>query len=271
MNCLGRRNSLLPITPQRLTLIIASGALVSLALLVATRARSDQWPYRSAPAAFSLKMEMASYDRNSAGDLWQVETQAQRSDGATVTVATLYFPPHVRPRTIRVIKLPDGTWVRLVDAMSAKSTCRPKRREVAPARETSSYGRRPPDCLGHLDKLLAQTVLFGQKVDIVKTWDHGSAGQEWLAPALGCKELQWQNASLRPDGSRRIDMEGKLVSFNLGEPDARLFDPGTGYTELKPSELLRREMKAAGVPWSPELDEEADKEDYRYTAVCSTR
>jgi hypothetical protein len=111
-------------------------------------------------------------------------------------------------------------------------------------------------------------VLFGQPVDLVKTWDRGSGGEEWLAPALGCKELQWQTASLQPDGSRRIEAEGKLVSFTLGEPDARLFDLGASYAELKPSELLRREMKAAGVPWTPELAKESEKEDERYAAVC---
>jgi hypothetical protein len=119
-----------------------------------------------------------------------------------------------------------------------------------------------------LDKLLRQTVLFGQQVDVVKTWDRGSGGEEWLAPALGCKELQWQNATLQPDGSRRIEKEGKLVSFTLGEPDARFFDLGAGYAEIKPSELLRRQMKAAGVPWSAELAEESVREDQGYVAAC---
>jgi hypothetical protein len=114
-------------------------------------------------------------------------------------------------------------------------------------------------------------VLFGQQVDVVKTWDRGSGGQEWLAPALGCKELQWQNATLQPDGSRRIESEGKLVSFTLGEPDERFFDPGASYAAIKPSELLRREMKAAGVPWSPRLAEEGVKEDQGYAAGCSAR
>jgi hypothetical protein len=119
-----------------------------------------------------------------------------------------------------------------------------------------------------LDKLLGQTVLFGQQVDVVKTWDRSSGGEEWLAPALGCKELQWQKATLQPDGSRRIELEGKLVSFTLGEPDARLFDLGASYAEIKPSELRRREMKAAGVPWSPKLAEESVREDQKYAAAC---
>jgi hypothetical protein len=119
-----------------------------------------------------------------------------------------------------------------------------------------------------LDKLLGQTVLFGQQADVVKTWDRGSGGEEWLAPALGCKELQWQDATLQPDGSRRIEMEAKLVSFRPGEPDARLFDLGATYAEIKPSELLRREMKAAGVPWSAELAEESVQEDQSYVAAC---
>jgi hypothetical protein len=118
-----------------------------------------------------------------------------------------------------------------------------------------------------LDKLLGQTVLFGQQVDVVKTWDLGSGGEEWLAPGLGCKELQWQQATLQPDGSRRIELEGKLVSFTSGEPDARFFDLGASYAEIKPSELLRREMKAAGVSWSPELAEESVGEDQKYAAA----
>jgi hypothetical protein len=110
--------------------------------------------------------------------------------------------------------------------------------------------------------------LFSQPVDLVKTWDRGSGGEEWLAPALGCKELQWQNATLQPDGSRRIEKEGKLVSFTLGEPDARLFDLRGSYAEIKPSELLRREMKAAGVPWSPELAKASVQADESYAAAC---
>jgi hypothetical protein len=112
-------------------------------------------------------------------------------------------------------------------------------------------------------------VLFGQSVDVVKTWDLGSAGQRWVAPALGCKELQWQRASLQPDGSRRIEMEAKLVSFRPGEPDARLFDLGPSYAEVKlPSDLLRREMKAAGVPWSPELAQASEREDQHFAVAC---
>jgi hypothetical protein len=114
-------------------------------------------------------------------------------------------------------------------------------------------------------------VLFGQKVAIVKTWDRGSAGRKWLAPGLGCKELQWQQASLQLDGSRRIELEGKLVSFTLSEPDARLFDLGASYAEVKPSELLRREVKAGGDLWSSQLAEEGEREDFRYAAACSAK
>jgi hypothetical protein len=89
-----------------------------------------------------------------------------------------------------------------------------------------------------------------------------------VASALGCKELQWQRASLQPDGSRRIRLEGKLVSFTLGEPDARLFDLGPSYAEVKPSELLRRKMKAAGVPWIPELAEASEREDQHFAVAC---
>jgi hypothetical protein len=119
-----------------------------------------------------------------------------------------------------------------------------------------------------LDKLLGSTVLFGQQVEIVKTWDLGSAGERWWAPALGCVELQWQSANLQPDGSRRIREEGTAVSLTLGEPDERVFDLGASYDEVKPSELRRREMKAAGVPWSPELAEAGEQEDQHFAVAC---
>jgi hypothetical protein len=268
MNRLNRWNCLVCVTSHPLALIIGAGAVAWFALLVAAPARGDWywWPYQKAPAAFSLKINVTNYEQNAGGDLMQAETRAQRSDAATVIVDTMYLPRV--PRTIRVIRLPDGTWIRLVDAASAKSTCRPKHLEVAPARETLFSAPKPPNCLGPLDKLLGQTVLFGQPVDVVKTWDRGSAGERWLAPALGCLELQWQNADLQPDGSRRIRLDGKLVSFTLGEPDPRLFDSGGSYAEVKPSELLRREMKAAGVRWSPELAEASEREDQHFAVVC---
>jgi len=66
-------------------------------------------------------------------------------------------------------------------------------------------------------------------------------------------------------GSRKIREEGKLVSFSLSEPDPRLFDLGAGYAEVKPSELLRREMKAAGRAL---IAERAVEEDQKYAATC---
>jgi hypothetical protein len=271
MSRLKRQNSRGWITSHPLALIIGAGAVTWFGLLLAAPARGDWywWPHQKALAAFSLKIQVTDYERNAGGELREVETQAQRSDGATVIVDTMYFPRV--PRTIRVIRLPDGIIIKLVDAASAKFTCRLKRQAAAPVRETLLSAPKPPDCLGPLDKLLSRTVLFGQQVDVVKTWDRGSAGERWLAPALGCLELQWQSANLQPDGSRRVWLDGKLVSFTLGEPDARLFDLGTSYAEVKPSELLRREMKAAGVPWSPQLAEEGEREDYKYAAACSAR
>ena len=250
----------------RPSLFVGASAVTSLVLLGAALGRGDSWPYTRAPVPFTLKIQETDYEQDPAGNLAAVQTQAQRSDSATVTVVTRYRTPV--PRTLREIRLPDGTSVRLVDAISAKSTCRPKHREVAPVRETLYSAPRPPNCLGALDKLLGRTALFGQPVNVVGTWDLGSGGERWVAPALGCKELQWQNATLQSDGSRKIDFEGKLVSFTLGEPDVRLFDLGVSYAEIRPSELLRRQIVAAGVHWNSELAKEGVREDERYAAAC---
>lgn len=238
-------------------------------LLVVAPTHGDWWPYSTASAPFTLKLKAYYYGRAGAGVLWKVETQAQRADGATVIVDTLYYP-HMPPHSFRQVRLADGTLVRFVDAASAKFTCRPQRREGAPARATLPGAPTPPSCLGDPgDKLLGRTVLFGQQVDIVKTWDLGSGGEVWLAPALGCKRLQSQKASLQPNGSRRVEMEERLVSLRLGEPDARLFDLRPSYAEVKlPSDLLRREMKVEGVAWNPELAGAAEQEDRLFGRAC---
>lgn len=133
MGRLNRPNCLVSVTRSRLAFILGAGAATWLALLAASPARSDSywWPYQKALAAFSLKIKVTDYERRAGGELMDVETQAQRSDGATVIVDAMYFPRP--PHTIRMIRLPDGTWIRLADALSSKTTCRPKRRELAPA------------------------------------------------------------------------------------------------------------------------------------------
>jgi hypothetical protein len=67
-----------------------------------------------------------------------------------------------------------------------------------------------------LDKFLGQTVFFEEKVDLVRTRDHGSGREEWLAPDLACKEVRWQAMTLQPDGSQEIGAEGNPVNSNLG-------------------------------------------------------
>jgi len=268
MKCLDHHNWLVSITHSRLAFIIGAGAVAWFALLAASRARSDSywWPYQKALAAFSLKIEVTDYKRKAGGEVREVDTQAKRSDGTTVVIATLYLPQGP-PHTLRVIRLPDGGWIKLVDALSAKSTCRPKLLAKASARKTLSSAPKPDDCVRPLDKLLGQTELFGQRAEIVKTWDLGSGGEKWVVPGLGCMVLQWQRAELRPNGSRTIQEEGKPVSLILGEPEARLFDMGASYNEVKPSELLRLEMRAAGRPWSPLMPKET-RDDYEYDEAC---
>jgi len=261
------RNSWRSVSLHRQALIIATGGVICLALLLAAQARSDQWPYRSAPTPFCLNIKVIAYDHGPVGKLRLVQTEARRSDGLTVTIDTTY-PRHRPSLTFRVMKMPDGTRISLADSISSKSTCRPKRQDVPPSVDTSPVGGKPPCRLRHGDMLLGQTVLFGQQVELVKTWYGSREVQEWLAPALGCKLLQWRTATLQPDGSRRIENEGKLVSFALGEPDARLFDPGTSYAEVTSSEMLRRVGKAAGLPWSPEAAEEGIRDDQFQAATC---
>ena len=63
------------------------------------------------------------------------------------------------------------------------------------------------------------------------------------------------------DGSLGLITEGRAKSLRLEEPDPHLFDSGKTYTDLKPSERLRRELQSRGIPWDEEFQRQGERQD----------
>jgi len=81
----------------------------------------------------------------------------------------------------------------------------------------------------------------------------------WRVPDLACQTLTYRVDQEKGDGSWQMLTEERVVSLKLQEPDARLFDDGSGYIEVKPSEVERRLLEKAGVsqeaePWKTEKE-----------------
>jgi hypothetical protein len=94
--------------------------------------------------------------------------------------------------------------------------------------------------------LLGASVILGQRVTVLQAVIPQYRLTRWLAPALGCEDLYYK--SERVDGSSvTISAEARTSALKLGEPDAHWFDPGEGFTELKPSEAERRMLEDLNI------------------------
>jgi hypothetical protein len=114
------------------------------------------------------------------------------------------------------------------------------------------------DTLVGYGQVLSHPVAIVQRTAAdVQTW--------WRAPDLGCVTLQYRVQRKQADGSLSVTAEGRAKSLRLEEPDPRLFDQGEAYTELKPSDRLRRELRSRGIPWNEGIQRQADRDDQRYS------
>ncbi|MGH9431354.1 MAG: hypothetical protein ACRD3T_07410 [Terriglobia bacterium] len=85
-----------------------------------------------------------------------------------------------------------------------------------------------------------RVILGFDTIKSIKTFTNGEGeirGESWLAPALDCYALRSTEVLSKKDGTtRRNEMEA--TSVVTGEPDARLFEIPSGYTERSPSEVF---------------------------------
>jgi len=112
---------------------------------------------------------------------------------------------------------------------------------------------------------LSYEILFGRRVAVVKTAPANVFGTTyWRSPDLDCEALQSRVETVKA-GRVVVQTEQRAVSLELEEPEARLFDEGANYTELRPSELLRKEVEKEGLSWNADLQTQGQLEDAAYS------
>jgi hypothetical protein len=201
-------------------------------------------------APYTLRQDAYDFDDRTTGDLQGKIRRARRSDGATVDVQN--DGPLAAGIYLRTVSLPDGTQVDLAQFCECKTTWfpTPQRRMLR-----NSWELHPPasNCVYRVELLVAGgQTLPGQTVDMV-AWDSGGGKRQttWRDPALDCVNLQIRIDSKQADGTFRPHTFVKLVSIQLGEPDARLFQDQAYYSEVPPSKMQAKIASALGMTLSP--------------------
>lgn len=214
---------------------------------------------------FTLITQNYVYDSSGTRGLNSRRVVARRSDGATVT---LNFQPqdkqtgtHPRVRTITFL---DGRFWDVYDSIHAFVKWPATRERTMLQRNLLAPLK---DCLledsgEYLDKY----ETWGDvSVAVIRSLPKGSSGTTfWLAPSLGCQQLQTTYTQVRSDGSFRLVSEEKFVSIKLGEPEAALFTVPSTYASLIPSNALHEEFKHNGRPWDSQAQEMAARMDTAY-------
>ncbi len=214
---------------------------------------------------FTLERRMYDFDSSGTRGFEWRHIVARRSDGATVTSR---FQPQdketaTHPR-MRVIQFLDGHSLEIYDNIRAfVDWPAPRERTLlqsellAPSKNCflTGYGL-------YFDKY---DTLGGVRVAVIRSLPKGSSGiTRWLAPELGCEELQNTYTQVQADGSFRLVSEEKFVSLRLGEPDAAFFNVPSTYASLTPSAALHKQTVVTGGPWNSEMQAEAARMDAAY-------
>lgn len=102
----------------------------------------------------------------------------------------------------------------------------------------------------------------------MKQFPKGSSGTTWWrAPRLSCMDLQQTYTEVQADGSFKLASETKFVSVKLGAPNGAFFTVPSGYTSVKPSQVLRLLAKQIGQKWNSDLQAQAEREDAEYARL----
>jgi hypothetical protein len=237
--------------------VILSVVLGIACLALARSRRAHAESARAVATPFTLKTESYGFSNGALGEIGSSDLTARRADGTTVTVSTA-FPGKPYQRSIRVVRYLDGRQVRLVDAIAAK-TMLFSQKDVA--WRNQRLLNPSADCVfANYENLIGKDAVLGHAADVVST---SFTGTVWRAPDLGCETVQ-SREGYKHNGGFMLEAETRAISLKLGEPDPRLFDEGKSYAELKPSDLLRREMASVGIPWDDNLQQHADRDDKLY-------
>lgn len=256
------KSALIALSIFALTLLVGAGARPLRGAQHATVASAAK--RGAAVTPFTLKTQLLSFDDQSPYTGFMMQLAARRADGATVTLA--YRSGTSEEQTnFRTITYPDGRRIEVLDK-SHVVTRWPADAKVAAA-ISHRFAISKQECRQTPGEYVAGHVMLdGVSAVIVKAFPKGSAGMTWwLAPRLGCADLQDTYTEVQADGSFKLATETKLVSIKLGAPDAALFTVPSDYTNVKPSRALHLEAEDLGQKWNLDLQAQAEREDAEYS------
>jgi len=170
------------------------------------------------------------------------EIIARRGDGTTVFIEPGLTENGAQPAPAILRKLiqMDGSAVWLLDALHLKTTWPKMERQEAAmvirqvSRPLRNCGVQERKIIGHETVAGQDTIVFVEKINERREL------KIRMAPVLGCEVLRFTQTAVRSDGSSWLASESRILDFKLGEPDARLFDTGDGYTEVTETILTAR-------------------------------
>ena len=209
-----------------------------------------------------------SFEQNPQGDLYFKKVVARRADGSTAEVNQ---SGPIWSASARRVTFMSGAAIHAFDLVSSKTSIKMKPQELASLKERLTSP--PADCLYWGDaKIIDRPILFGQQFVVLqrnytnpKKPDLNQRGTRWLAPQLGCESLAWRLESRQPDGFYKLQIEERLVSLQMKEPEPAFFDPAANYEEVLPSGIMRRQFQKIGQAQSPQDQQSGARAD-KYVA-----
>ncbi len=187
-------------------------------------------------------------------------TESRRGDGATHSV---FYPAPTHPDTpnpkgeivFRRVDFTDGISAMIVEEIHAKSTVRKPKADVARQNKADFFDRTGPDCSskeGARETMEGTDTLFGYSaVRFSQLTGKDRATQEaalsrvvfWMLPDFNCVEVQdFSQVRASKTDEWKTTQGNRLTSITATEPDPALFTDWLNYDEMKPSDIVRREM-----------------------------
>ncbi len=207
---------------------------------------------------FLLQLDI--YDGN--GTVFKKSTIARNSDGTTAMMESV--GPLSAGQFARKIVYLDGRSLSIVDAIRSRTVW-----PNAPAKQVAFLRNRlsnpPKDCeVGRAGTVLRADQIMGENVSVVEAVSGEYRLTHWSAPRLGCESIYYRSEKRNPDGSYSLSAEAKPVVFVVGEPDAKYFDPGASYEDMKPSAVQTKFFQQMGLEENKGQQDRQRKLDEKY-------
>lgn len=174
------------------------------------------------------------------------ETVARTRSGARVHTGTTYGP-NGSTLNMRRIEAPDGFVAMIADSTKSKATGHRPDVTLASSKkqlltQTANCVERVPAGRVNPEKLEAEEVKFGQRINRISVTQDTHRMTHWRMPDFNCQPVQIL-VEEKIDGRWQVKSGSILTSFLERDPDPDLFTGFTGYREMAPSSIVREYVK----------------------------